>query len=352
MAGKTSNKLALNSDTNTTSGLGREPAVCVVGNLNADLIVRGVPALPEWGQEVAGTSHALVTSGQAGYLALGLAKLDVPTALIANVGDDHQGATILEDLRSAGVATDGVEISKGATGISVAAVRPDGERAFLSHFASLGELDEALIERRWSTGSAAPVLCLVGLFSIPGLDPGAGARLLTRARAEGRRTVLDTGWDPDGWSDATVAGVEEMLAATTIFLPNLDEATAITGERDPLAAARALRAHGPDLIVVKCGAEGSVALTADGATERMDAIAVEAVDAVGAGDSFNAAFLFAHLAGWSLRQALAFASAAAGLYVSRATARHATAPEAVAAAKPLGVALPSIPDPTNPTDPS
>jgi len=327
------------------------PDVCVIGNLNADLIIRGVAALPEWGQEVAGSGHALVTAGQAGYLALGLARLGVPTSVIANVGDDHQGQTILDELRAAGVGTDGVEVSAGATGITVGAVRPDGERAFLSHFASLGALDEALIERRWSSGAAASVVCLVGLFTLPSLDPGAGARLLTRARAEGRTTVLDTGWDPDGWSAETVAGVRAMLAVTDVFLPNLDEATALTGEADPVAAARALQADGPGLVVVKCGAQGSVAVTADGAVQRIDAIAVDPVDAVGAGDSFDAAFLFAHLAGWELRAALAFASAAAGLYVSRATARHATAAEAVAAAAPLGVVLPSISDPLK-TDPS
>src|SRR3954447_8523739 len=100
------------------------PDVCVVGNLNADLIIRGVAALPGWGQEVAGSGHALVTAGQAGYLALGRARLGVPTSVIANVGDDHQGQAILDELRAAGVGTDGVEVSAGATGITVGAVRP------------------------------------------------------------------------------------------------------------------------------------------------------------------------------------------------------------------------------------
>ena len=53
-------------------------AICVIGNLNIDLIVRNVPDLPAWGQEVAGTDNVAASSGQAGYLAMALARLGVP----------------------------------------------------------------------------------------------------------------------------------------------------------------------------------------------------------------------------------------------------------------------------------
>ncbi|HST40564.1 MAG TPA: carbohydrate kinase family protein [Conexibacter sp.] len=319
------------------------PAICLIGNLNLDLIIRGVRELPSWGHEIAGSGHTTVTSGQGGYVSLALAKIGVPVDVIANVGDDAEGRGILADLERAGIGTAGVEVAPGTvTGITVGIVRPDGERAFVSHFASLADFDAALVERQWETARQAPVVCLVGLFSIPGLDPGAAARIFARARSEGRRTVLDTGWDPDGFKPQTVAGVRTALRHVEIFLPNLDEATALTGETDPLKAARALQSDGPRVVVVKCGADGSVAVDGE-QTASIAATPVEVVDAVGAGDAFDGAFLFAHLSGWELQPALALSSAAAGIHVSRAGDRHASLPEAVAAAAQLGVALPPLP---------
>src|SRR4051794_35756686 len=117
--------------------------VCIVGNLLTDLIVTGVSSLPRWGQEVAGTAHRSVTSGQAGYLAQGLLRLGVPADVIAVVGDDAEGTRILADLDRAGVGTGSIAVSSSApTAVTVAVVRPDGERAFVSDFACLSELDE------------------------------------------------------------------------------------------------------------------------------------------------------------------------------------------------------------------
>ncbi|HEX5500588.1 MAG TPA: PfkB family carbohydrate kinase, partial [Thermomicrobiales bacterium] len=93
--------------------------VCVVGNLNIDLIVRGVPALPRWGQEVAGTSHAAASAGQGGNLAMALGRLGVATSLVANVGDDLFGQQIRDDLAASGVEAAAVETAAGATGITV-----------------------------------------------------------------------------------------------------------------------------------------------------------------------------------------------------------------------------------------
>jgi ribokinase len=88
------------------------PSVCIIGNLNIDLIIRNVPGLPSWGQEVMGTDRLQVSSGQAGYLAFALRKLGVSTHLIGNVGEDLYGKQILDDLNTAGVDTRGVLISR------------------------------------------------------------------------------------------------------------------------------------------------------------------------------------------------------------------------------------------------
>ena len=134
-------------------------------------------------------------------------------------------------------------------------------------------------------------------------------------------TVLDTGWDPNGWARDTVSGTLSLLVETDVFLPNHQEAQALTGLVDPRAAAAALNRAGAGTVVVKCGEHGAVACSAS-ENAAAPAAPVAATDAVGAGDAFNAAFLFDHLRGAHLGASLEFANAAAGLYVSRDQSRH------------------------------
>ena len=152
--------------------------------------------MPAWGQEVFGTSRLQVSSGQAGYLAFALRRLDLPTCVIGNVGEDLYGQQILNDLRAFAVDTRGVEVTSGGnTGITVAMVRKDGERAFVSELGCLNSFNEEIIDRHWPLTAGAGVVCLVGLFCLPGLSLPSAAGLLGRARNVGQVTMLDTGWD-------------------------------------------------------------------------------------------------------------------------------------------------------------
>ena len=294
--------------------------------------------MPAWGQEVAGTSHVAASSGQGGYLAMALARFGAPVRAIATVGDDAFGRQILGDLERYGVPLGGIETATGTTGITVGIVREDGERAFVSDFASLREYDADLVRRHWDLVKGADVVCLVGQFCLGRITPAVAADLLRRARAEGKTTVLDTGWDPAGWPAETVAGMRESLAEVDLFLPNLDEAKALTGFDDPGDAAAALQVFGAGVVVVKCGAEGSH-LQFGVETSALPALPVRVHDAVGAGDTFNAGFLYGLWRGWSPRAAQAFGSAAAALYVSRLSDRFPAVADVVEAAAAYGVPL-------------
>ncbi|MEA2160906.1 MAG: ribokinase [Solirubrobacteraceae bacterium] len=311
--------------------------VQVVGNLTTDLIVRGLPELPVWGQEVAGTEHVSIAAGQAGYLAQGLVRLGCATRLLGIVGDDAPGGSIRDALSASGVDVASITTSRlRPTALTIALVRPDGERAFVSDFACQRDLDAGFVERSCRSLRDVAALCVVGLFNLPSLSPEQLLPSFARARSEGVLTVLDTGWDPDGWASETVAGTKALLAETDLFLPNRQEAHALTGLEDSAAAATTLQQIGGGTVVVKCGADGAVACDAH---ESVTAAAsrVDARDAVGAGDAFNAAFLFAHLRGTPLRQSMEFANAAAGLYVTRDEQRHASE-EDVRAAMRAGAA--------------
>lgn len=293
------------------------PPVCIIGNLNIDLIIRDVPGMPAWGQEVFGRERLQVSSGQAGYLAFALRRQGIPVRLIANVGDDLYGRQILEDLTRFGVDVRGVQVESGRlSGITVAMVRGDGERAFVSELGCLRDFTGENIEKGWGQTQGAAVVCLVGLFCLPGLDLPAAARALGKARAEGKLTMLDTGWDTNNWPAETLAEMHGLLRQVSLFMPNWDEARAISGVDTVEEAARVLQGLGPAQVVIKCSERGSYArFGAESAWVKPRVVTV--LDAVGAGDVFNAGFLFGLLRGWPVPACLAWGNTTASLYISR-----------------------------------
>jgi ribokinase len=277
----------------------------VVGDLNADLVLRGGDVVPTFGQREQLVDHAeLVLGGSGGIMAAGAARLGLDVAIVACVGDDALGRVTLDALRAAGVAVDGVLTDpEAATGVTVALARRD-DRAILTAPGALARLraedvpDELLV--------AARHVHVTSPFLQAGLHPGLRA-LAGRARS----SSLDTGWDPrEAW--------DVPVDAFDVLFPNAEEALRLAGrdDGDVEAAARDLAARGP-LVVVKLGAEGGLAVRGDNLV-RVAAPRVDAVDATGAGDSFDAGFLAAWLDEAGLEEALKLACACGALSTRQA----------------------------------
>jgi len=253
--------------------------VLVVGDANPDLVLRG-DVVPRFGQAEQLLSAAeLVLGGSAAIAACGLARLGVPTALVAVVGDDLFGREVLATLTAARVAVDAVAIRAGeATGVSVHLSTPD-DRAILTLPGTIPALDAAAV--REAVLRFAPAHVHV---ASPFLTPGVTAELpalLTEWRAAGIGTSLDTNWDPDErWR-----GIAEALPFVDVLLPNRAELEALGGEH--AVVARGTR------VVVKDGADGGWSLDAAGAHHSAPSIPMDVVDTTGAGDSFDAGYIAA-----------------------------------------------------------
>lgn len=295
--------------------------ICFAGNLNIDLIIRNIAHFPAWGQEVIGSGYSVVSSGQSAYSAFALRGLGVPVSIIGNVGDDLYGRMIISDLQQAGVDTSAVSVTPGGqTGISIAVVRPDGERAFISDTACLSAFTREMVLAQRQRMQQAGLLCFVGSFFLPGLPIQHTAQLLKTAKEMQRVTMLDTGWDANNWQPETVSQLRQALPHVDIFLPNLDEAAAITGLKKPEEALDALLSDGAESVIIKMGAEGCLTRTKEGYL-HVPVYPVQVVDAVGAGDVFNAGYLLGCLQGWPVRARLLFGSVTAALYISRSANR-------------------------------
>lgn len=138
------------------------------------------------------------------------------------------------------------------------------------------------------------------------------------ARAKSGTTILDLDYRPMFWRSREEARswVERALAHVTVAVGNLDECETAVGSRTPAHAARALRAHGVGLAIVKQGPQG--VLADDGRSiVQLPPVPVEVVNGLGAGDAFGGALCHGLLERWGLHRLMRFCSAAGALVASR-----------------------------------
>lgn len=272
--------------------------ILVVGELNVDLILTG-NVTPGFGQAEKLVDDATLTLGSSSAIfACGAARLGLKVAFIGKVGDDDFGRVVLRSLQARGIDTTGVVIDPAIkTGLSVILSRPD-DRAILTYSGSIAALRYAEIDQTMLT--RARHLHLGSYFLLDALRPDVPA-LFAQARKQGLTTSLDTNYDPqEEWND----GLFDVLPHTSVFMPNQTELLAISRESDPVAALKKLADLGP-VVAVKQGPEGGMAQSAEKVV-RAGSIPVEVVDTTGAGDSFDAGFVYGYLAGWELQRALQF----------------------------------------------
>jgi sugar/nucleoside kinase (ribokinase family) len=296
--------------------------IVVAGEINPDLILTG-DVEPVFGQvEKLVDSAALTIGSSAAIFACGAARLGLKVAFVGVCGQDMFGQFMLDEMSKRRVDVRHISTRlDGQTGLSVILNRRT-ERAILTLPGLIGSLtadqikDELLRQSRH--------LHVASYFLQTGLQRDLPA-LFQRARAFGLTTSLDPNYDPSGrWE-----GLAEVLPHTSIFLPNRGEALAIARTQDVDAAARHLATAG-NLVVIKLGAEGALA-AANKRMIRADSIPVAIVDSIGAGDSFDAGFLFGHLEHRTIEASLRLACACGALSMRAAggTAGQPTLDEAM-----------------------
>lgn len=305
--------------------------VLVVGDLNPDLLVRGDDLQPRWGQAERDAEMALTLGGSGGICAAGLARIGLRTEICATVGDDALGDVSLRMLADHGVRPGAVRrVPGGRTGTSVHLL----ERADRAIYTERGAMVDLTADDALARLDPSPRhVHLAAVFLLPAIAAD-GARIVAAARAAGATVSVDTNFDPD---DRFVA--PGWLTHVDLLLPNEAEVVRLSGRDGTTtddatveAAARELAGNGA-VVVVKRGAAGAFAIDRG---ERIDVgvapTSAAVVDAVGAGDSFDAGYVRALLDGRDTRGALALASAAGTLSTRAAggTGGQATLAEATA----------------------
>ncbi|PYX53525.1 MAG: carbohydrate kinase [Acidobacteria bacterium] len=279
--------------------------IVVVSDINADLVFTGLPSLPAFRELKHATGMKFTLGGSSAIFAYNIARLGVATGFVGKVGNDHVGDFLLATLGSVGVDTSRV-VRDGArpTGICVSMSFPD-EYAMVSYpgiresFA-LHEIDLEYVK-------SARHLHLSSFYLQPGLQPGC-VEIFRTARAAGLTTSLDPDHDPrEQWN----GGMQELLQYVDLFLPNETEALRISQTQDLTAAARRFSQFG-HTTVIKQGREG-VAVIRNGQATSAPAFEIQPLDTTGAGDSFNAGFIFKYLNRAPLQDCIVWGSACGAL---------------------------------------
>jgi sugar/nucleoside kinase (ribokinase family) len=281
----------------------------VAGEINPDLILTGDVAL-EFGQVEKLIDGATLTIGSSSAIfACGAARLGLKVAFIGVCGDDVFGRFMLDEMQKRNVDVNNVIIRAGGqTGLSVI-LNQDADRAILTHLGLIADLQASDIPD--SLLRQTRHLHVASYFLQTKLQPGLPV-LFQRAHSLGLTTSLDTNYDPsEKW-----LGFDELLSNMDVFLPNKTEALSITQTNDVLSASQQL-ANKSKLVAIKLGADGALACSQNEIIESTS-ISVNVIDTVGAGDSFDAGFLYGYLKDWPLKKSLRLACVCGAMSTQKA----------------------------------
>ncbi len=286
-----------------------EPVVLCAGIVVADLFVPPLERLPEAGEVVATDDFLVQPGGCAANTAICLRRLGVRALVVGCVGDDPFASLVVRGLEEHGVDTARIRRVRGLGTSKTVVVPVVGEdRRFVHTFGANAALAAADLDDEAIAAAAA--LYVGGYLMLPAMRQDELAERLRLARERRVTTVLDVAV-PIGHQGPRLEDVRALLPHADVFVPNDDEARALTGERDPHRQAELLVEAGARTVVVKLGERGAVVRGPGGGFE-LPAPPVEVVEPSGAGDAFAAGLIAGLLEGWSLERAVAFASVVGG----------------------------------------
>jgi sugar/nucleoside kinase (ribokinase family) len=266
--------------------------ISIAGELNLDLIMYGLPEVMAVERELLGSGFQLTLGSSSAILAHNLAVLDARVGFVTLVGKDPLGKVALERLQEGGVDLSRVRVNeRSATSTGVTLILPHGrERHILTYLGTMGELRLKDLDLDYL--KSARHFHLSSQFLLKALEPDL-PHLFRELKGAGLTTSLDTNDDPSGqWGGV----FPDLLPYVDVLLPNESEACRMAKKAN-LEEALDTLAHLVPCVAVKRGPRGSVVSMA-GRKYSVAGIAVTPVDTIGAGDSFNAGFLYGWLQGW------------------------------------------------------
>jgi len=274
--------------------------VLVIGELNVDLILNQIASFPSVGKEILTKKMDLTLGSSSAIFACNLSVLNTKVTFLGRVGEDMFGEYVIKALQKKGVDTSfiikDIEHKTGATVV----LNYGNDRAMVTHPGAMENL--SIKDITMEKLNSARHLHLSSPFLQPKIKSDI-VEIFRMAKEAGLTTSLDTQWDPEEKWDLDL---QKLLPHVDVFLPNEQEIQKLTKTKSVENAIEMLRTFTKNPIIVKKGENGSTLFSdgriINGETYLNDNV----IDAIGAGDSFDAGCIYKYVHGYSLEDCQKF----------------------------------------------
>ncbi|MHB9142499.1 MAG: carbohydrate kinase family protein, partial [Paludibacter sp.] len=274
--------------------------VLAIGELNVDLILNGIDGFAEIGKEKLASNMSLTLGSSTAIFAANLSSLGSKVGFLGKIGKDSFGQLVIDSLNERGINTSMVTVEEGVSTGATIILNYGEDRAMVTHPGAMDYLtiqditDDQILQAKHIHFSS--------VFLQPGIRNDIH-KLFERAKNLGLTTSLDTQWDPaEKWD----FNYKLILPFVDIFLPNETELLHLTATSTIDEAFKKLSPFANN-IAVKRGSKGAILYQKNGEIlELASYLNTSVVDAIGAGDSFNAGFIFKFVNGSTLPDCLDF----------------------------------------------
>jgi ribokinase len=284
------------------------PSITVIGSLNMDIVVRA-PRFPGVGETIAGLSCNFIPGGKGANQALAAARAGTTTLLVGCVGNDEFGSQLVKGLSRFGVDVSNVIALEGVTtGTATVVIEKNGDNRIIIVSGANALVSPALIDEFWPEISKSGMILLQHEIPLETVF-----HIIEKAEKSGIKVILNP---------APFYPIEfEILRKVDTLIANETEGTALSGVEikdveSATEAAGILHEKGIDTVLITLGKSGSVLVNHEQSIFQ-PAYQVNAVDTTAAGDTFIGAYAAAIIGGESTKKALLYATAAAGLAVTK-----------------------------------
>jgi len=275
--------------------------VVVVGELNVDLILNRLEGFPEVGKEKIAGKMDLTLGSSSAIFASNLSSLGAKVAFLGRVGNDSFGDLVIDTLKNKGVGTEYlIKDSDYKTGATIV-LNYEEDRAMITYPGAMNNLTINDITN--NIINSAKHLHFSSYYLQPGIKNDVAA-MFKMAKESGLTTSFDMQWDPaEKWDMDT----KSVLPYVDIFLPNEQELLFLTSAEEIENGLKSLQKISNN-IVVKMGSKGSMLFSGGKSIFKESYLNNNVVDCIGAGDSFNAGFIYKYVNGAELPVCQQFAN--------------------------------------------
>jgi len=296
-----------------------KPSISVIGDAFVDILASGVQKLPSWGKDCYADSLSLHPGGSAGNVASNLARLSIPTTYYTTIGEDRFGKIFRDAMAARGVRCSfTLDPSRPTPSCVVLSSVKSGDRCFINSIGTNNAVSAAGFLEQKEAIARATHTHIGGYFNCPQLQAPELVSLIRYLQKEGRTVSMDAQTDSIGEWKGRDGNLVEVMAAVDYLFPSEVEACAMSGCTTVSEAAKWFSKYmKPEaLLVIKCGENGAMAFQEGKLLHHQASYQVEVVDATGAGDAFDAAFLAGVVSGKPLEEAMAMGCGAGAMRVT------------------------------------